>query len=382
VDDPVRNGWYERRSSTADGLEDLVTSAEYREKRRRLLDLLDAQALDALVLRRPANLSWYSGGGRFHIVSTPEIAVADLVVTRAGEQLVTTANEAERLREEELGNLSVELVVLPWTQDRREALPTGARVGYDLPMQGDRDVSHLVELTRRSLTSVEVDRFRTLGRDSAMALTEACTAIQPRHTEQDAAAYAAAALLKRSIDPIVLLVAGEERLPHYRHPLPTTALLGRIAMVVVCARRGGLVASLTRLVSFGRLPDHANSVHARLLEIDSVFLQATKPGRAISDVFRDGVAAYERQGFSPDEWQRHHHQGGPTGYEPRDFLADFESDSPVEVHQAFAWNPTVSGTKSEDTILAGNDGPEILTADPCWPSSIVAGLPRPLVLER
>jgi Xaa-Pro dipeptidase len=359
-----------------------MTSAEHLEKRRRLLNLLDAEALDAVVLRRPANLSWYSGGGRFHIVATPEVAVADLVVTRAGEQLVTTANEVERLREEELGNLNAELVVLPWTQATREALPTDARVGYDLPMQGDHDVSHLVEQARRSLTSAEMDRFRTLGRDSAMALTEACTAIQPRHTEHDAAAHAAAALLKRSIDPIVLLVAGEERLPRYRHPLPTTAPLGRVAMVVVCARRQGLVASLTRLVSFGRLPDETSSVHARLLEIDSVFLQATKPGRAIKDVFRDGVAASDRlPRFTGDEWQRHH-QGGPTGYEPRDFLADFESDSPVEVHQAFAWNPTVTGAKSEDTILAGNDGPEILTADACWPSRIVAGLSRPLVLER
>lgn len=264
--------------------------------------------------------------------------MADLVVTRAGEQLVATANEAERLNEEALGNLNAELVVLPWTQATREALPTGARVGYDLPMPGDRDVAHLVEQVRRSLTSAEMDRFRTLGRDSAMALTEACTAIQPRHTEHDAAAHTASALLKRSIDPIVLLVAGEERLPHHRHPLPTTAPLGRIAMVVVCARRHGLVASLTRLVSFGRLPDETNSLHARLLEIDAVFLQATKPGRAVKEVFRDGVAAYERHGFTRDEWKRHH-QGGPTGYEPRDFLADFESDSPVEVHQAFAWNP-------------------------------------------
>jgi Xaa-Pro dipeptidase len=177
-----------------------------------------------------------------------------------------------RLSEEELGNLNVELVVLPWTHATREALPTGARVGYDLPMPGDRDVSHLVEQRRRSLTSTEIDRFRTLGRESAMALTEACTAIQPRHTEHDAAAHAAAALLKRSIDPIVLLVAGEERLPHHRHPLPTTAPLGRIAMVVACARRHGLVTSLTRLVSFGRLPDETGWVHARLLEIDAGFL--------------------------------------------------------------------------------------------------------------
>ncbi|HLM22616.1 MAG TPA: hypothetical protein VK390_13970 [Propionibacteriaceae bacterium] len=32
--------------------------------------------LIAVVLRRRANLSWYSGGGRFHIVATPEVAVA------------------------------------------------------------------------------------------------------------------------------------------------------------------------------------------------------------------------------------------------------------------------------------------------------------------
>jgi Xaa-Pro aminopeptidase len=358
-----------------------MSSAEYLEKRRRLVDMLDAQRLDAVVLRRPANLAWYSGGGRFHIVATPEMAVADLIITRSAEQLVTTANEAQRLSEEELGHLEVEMVVLPWTQDRRTALPSGARVGYDLPMQGDRDVSHLVQRARQSLTWAEIERFRKLGRDSAMALTEACTAIQPRHTEHDAAAQAAAALRKRSIDPIVLLVAGEERLPHHRHPLPTTAPLGRIAMVVVCARRQGLIASLTRLVSFGRLPAETSSVHARLLEIDAVFLRATRPGRAINEVFREGVEAYGHHGFSRDEWQRHH-QGGPTGYEPRDFLADFESDAPVEVNQAFAWNPTVPGVKSEDTILAGNEGPEVLTLDACWPSKTVAGIPRPLVLER
>jgi hypothetical protein len=64
------------------------------------------------------------------------------------------------------------------------------------------------------------------------------------------------------------------------------------------------------------------------------------------------------------------------------FSRTFNLNSAVEVHQAFAWNPTVAGAKSEDTILAANDGPEILTVDACWPSRIVAGLARPLILER
>ena len=54
----------------------LMTSGGYPERRRRLLYLLSAQDLDAVVLRRRANLSPYSGGGRFHIVATPEAATA------------------------------------------------------------------------------------------------------------------------------------------------------------------------------------------------------------------------------------------------------------------------------------------------------------------
>ena len=42
----VRSGWHKRRTSTTDSPVSLMTCAGYREKRRRLLDLLDAQDLD------------------------------------------------------------------------------------------------------------------------------------------------------------------------------------------------------------------------------------------------------------------------------------------------------------------------------------------------
>jgi hypothetical protein len=35
-----------------------MTSAAYSEKRRRVLGLLESQDLEAVVLRRPANVSW------------------------------------------------------------------------------------------------------------------------------------------------------------------------------------------------------------------------------------------------------------------------------------------------------------------------------------
>jgi antitoxin VapB len=355
-------------------------STELAEKRRRLHALLDAEAIDALVLRRPANVAWYSCGGRTHVVATPEVGVADVVVRREGDQVVTSVNEAERMLTEELAGLDAGFRVVPWSGDRDAALPARG-AGTDSPFGDARDLAGAVEAARRALTGAECDRYRALGRDAAAALTEGAQALEPGLSEHEAAAQVAAPLLARGIDPIVLLVAGEERLPHHRHPLPTAAPVGRLAMVVVCARRHGLVASLTRFVSFGPLQPQVRDAYERLLRVDAAFAHATVPGRSVGDAFSAGTAAYAAHGFGADEWQLHH-QGGPTGYEPRDYLATAAATAPIEPGQAFAWNPSAPSIKSEDTILAWPEGPEVLTVDPAWPTALVDGLARPLVLER
>jgi Xaa-Pro aminopeptidase len=355
--------------------------SELAEKRRRLRAILDAESLDALVLRRPANLAWLSCGGRTHVVAVQETAVAAVVVSRDGEEVVAPVNEAPRLEEEELAALDARFRPVPWDADLDAELPTGERIGTDTPSAGRRDVSAAVVAARRSLTPEEADRYRTLGRDAAEALTATLGAASPEWTEHEAAAQTARACLERGIDPIVLLVAGADRLPRHRHPLPTAGPLGRLAMVVVCARRAGLVASLTRVVSFGGLGPELTDVQERLLRVDVAFNRATRAGATVGDVFRAGTAAYGEHGFDPDEW-RLHHQGGPTGYEPRDELATGDSEAVVEPRQAFAWNPSVPSLKCEDTVLATDGPPELLTVDDAWPTETVAGLMRPVVLER
>lgn len=356
-------------------------SDERAEKRRRMLALLDAERLEAVVLRRPGNVAWYSCGGRTHVVATPEVGVADVVVRREGDEVVTAINEAPRLEAEELAPLAASFRVLPWSADRAAALPSGPRVGADSPLPGTRDVGAAVEGARRALTEPEVERYRRLGRDAAEALTEASLALEPTWSEHAAAAAVAAAVVARGADPVVLLVAGEGRLPRHRHPLPTDASLGRIVMLVACARRHGLIASLTRLVAFAPLAPALADAHARLLRVDATFNRLTIPGARVGDVFAAGAAAYEAEGFGRDEW-RLHHQGGPTGYESRDYVADAASAPAVEDAQAFAWNPSAPSLKSEDTVLVRPDLPEVLTVDPAWPTTSVDGLERPLVLVR
>jgi hypothetical protein len=40
----------------------------------------------------------------------------------------------------------------------------------------------------------------------------------------------------------------------------------------------------------------------------------------------------------------------------------------VQPFQAFAWNPSITGTKSEDTIIATPQGPEIISLSPGLPT--------------
>ena len=118
-------------------------------------------------------------------------------------------------------------------------------------------------------------------------------------------------------------------------------------------------------------------------QVDATFLAATRPVQVLGQVFRRATAAYAETGFA-DEWQWHH-QSGPAGYEPREYIAASESQDVVQAGQVSAWNPSIAGTKSEDTILVTAAGPEVLTAIDGWPllSEAVgnAEYARPTILE-
>jgi len=61
-----------------------------------------------------------------------------------------------------------------------------------------------------------------------------------------------------------------------------------------------------------------------------------------------------------NQWH-YHHQGGMAGYNSREFKATMQCEEKVAINQAYAWNPSIAGTKSEDTILITKDGPVIVT---------------------
>jgi antitoxin VapB len=189
--------------------------------------------------------------------------------------------------------------------------------------------------------------------------------IKPGQSEYQIAGLLAAEAEKRGVQVTVNLIATDERAFDYRHPLPTAKTLDRYAMLILCGRKWGLVCSITRLIHFGVLSNELKEKSEAVSKVDAAFIAATRPGARIGDIFETGVQAYGAVGF-PNEWKLLH-QGGPAGFEPREYYALPDSPDHTEVGQAYAWNPSITGTKSEDTILIGEEENEILTTIKGWP---------------
>lgn len=346
-------------------------TAEREVKRRRIAAIREDAGGGAVVLTSHEALSWYLGGARTHV----SLAGPPVLAVRAGDdgdRLFVAANEADRLIAEELDPADAERIVrVPWDRSVIAAASgTDAGAGPGARVVAEADVAAALRAARAELLPEEADRYRALGRDVAEVLTDVAAVLTSRWRERDAAAEVARALVGRGIDPLVVLVAGEERLPH-RHPLPTDGPLGDRAMIVVCGRRHGLIANATRWVGRPGADDE------RILAVEAAFFAATRAGVRLDEAFAAGCRGYADAGFAPDEWTRHH-QGGPTGYAGRDPRATSKTVDLVSARHAFAWNPSAPGAKVEDTVIVSATGIEVVTVDPRWPVTTVAGLARPV----
>lgn len=363
-------------------------SEEFAFKRARAAALIAAQGLGGLVLGRSASWSWAMCGREANVALNSEEAVAVLVLTPQRDYLVANQIEMPRLLAEELGDLPFEPVVFPWYEPgRRDALiaelVTGP-VGADVVVAGARLLVPQIAALRSVLTVDEQVRLRLLGRATGAAVESAARAIVPGMSEYEIAGVLASETWCRGATPVVTLIAVDDRVHRFRHPCATGRRMERYAMLVLCARRGGLIVSATRLVHVGPVPDVLQARARACAQVDAAVMAATRPGVSFGAVFARLQAAYAAVGYD-GEWV-YHHQGGLAGYENREVVAMPSQDVIVRVGQAYAWNPSIAGVKSEDTILIDADGYEVVTATNDWPMYDVVvdggrGV-RPAILER
>ncbi len=338
-------------------------------KEERLRRLMEVEKLDAIILTNQNNFAWFTCGGDNHVVTSQEAGVASIVVTPDTKYIVTSNIEAARIIDEEVSGQGFVLRESPWhtggIPKEIENIVGGDKAASDNGICGLPDINDKIAELRWCLTPAEIDRYRQLGKSTEAAMNIVCRSLKSGITENEIAGRIASELYTVGITPIVLLIAADERIQKYRHPINTKKKVNRYVMNVVCARKWGLIISCTRLVHFGPLSLELRKKHDAVVRIDTAFNLNTGINRPINEIFMAGVKEYDATGYT-DEWKLHH-QGGPTGYAGRDFIATPDEKRKVCPNQAFAWNPSITGTKSEDTILVTENGIEWLSLSTDWP---------------
>lgn len=362
---------------------------EIEEKERRVREFIKSKGLKGLLLKRQANFSWLTCGGLNLVGIATEVGAATLLITEDSKFVISNNIEAPRMaHEEHLEKQGFSIKTFPWFEDQEvsiiKELIGDAPLGSDVPFPNAQALTEDIARLRYSFTPEEIERYRWLGEKTSLALEK--TMMQTKKGEKESAVVGRLCkeIWKDRIDPITLMSAADERVSKFRHPIPTEKKIQKYLMVSVNARKWGLIVSLTRFVHFGRIPRELKKKYEANVFIDCTMMAHTRPGILARDVLQKGVDAYREKGF-PEEWKLHH-QGGSIGYTGRDYRTHSKTPDVIQENQAFTWNPSLTGTKSEDTLLATSEGPEMITRPLIYPtlSMKVAGVSfnRPAILEK
>lgn len=353
----------------------MPNQSEIEVKTARIVEVLSQNSLDGVLLNGQHNFAWITGGGSNGVDLSRDNGVASILITKTGKRYLVTNNiEKERLLAEEADKDLFEAAEFSWQNEKSGKVTAltlarelaGERIATDIPMFAEAAaIEAKIAPCRYSLTEAEIERARVLGRDSGRAMIEAICSICSGDTERTIAELLRSELAKSGITSVVTLVAADDRIAAFRHPLPTNKTFKETALLVTCAKRGGLILSLSRIVCHGDVPDDLRRRTEAAAFVNAALLDATREGATGKSLYEVAANAYEHVGYA-DEINLHH-QGGAAGYRTREWVIHPESREVVQKDQLFAWNPSITGTKVEETALATDKGIETLTSSPDIP---------------
>lgn len=339
-------------------------------KLTRVRSLLEKLSLDAIYIKRQDNFAWLSCGG-INYVGLGEMGNCGLLVTCDSTYAITNNIEGARMRDEEhLEDMGFHICEGSWCDNGFETqtlqkLAKNGKIGfdYDSPL-GDNVLSD-IRLLRFSLTDAELVRYRRGGYLASLAIEETAASIRPGESELEIIGRLYKVIREHDLDIASAMCAADERIYNYRHPVATAKRIRERVQLGGNMRYKGLIICCSRYVNFVPVSKELARQYKDNAEIDCTFIANTKPGMSWQHPFLAGKAAYEQRGYGEEFYK--HHQGGPIGYQPRDYRVDFSHKDIIADNQAFCWNPSITGTKCEDTIIATSNGPEFISRPIIFP---------------
>lgn len=346
-----------------------------------LQELLQRNGWRGILLNRIDNFAMATGGARNYVSTQADLGACGIFIQDDGTlHYAGNSIESTRVMDEELASPTCMANPFLWFED---SPASWCRKNFDGTLVSDdgslgENVDGALAGLRSILLPDECENYRRLGADAAKAMEATLRTIEVGMSETEISARLIYEGQRLGCRVSVSLVAADDRIARYRHPLPTLPgspheqHVKRYVMVVGGIQRDGLVVSLTRFKVVDTLPDGIADAYGRICAVDARMQQATRPGQHLGDVFTACQKAYTEFGFEANEWHNHH-QGGSTGYAGRTSkgapgatfpcldqqwvaIAREKLGADITVSSAFAWNPSAPGVKSEDTFLLHEDG--------------------------
>lgn len=322
---------------------------------------------DGVLLGRRNNYAWVSGGAKNHVLSSAETGIAYYVIRREGLELIADSSDLARM-ETEQNPLGAEGVLVPWYEsvdEYVEQMAAGKIYVSDTGVGGTKNVQSELMALRMRLSDAEVGKYREIGALCAKIVEGVCKEAKAGDTEEEIACRLKCRCLENGVSPDCVLVGADERILNYRHPMPTDKKAKNSLMVVLGGEKYGLNISMTRMVYFSDVPGEIRERYEKTAYIFACMQCMMTEGRTYGDYFAGVQRLYREAGYD-GEWQMHH-QGGPTGYACREFTAAPGMTEVMHAQTAYAWNPTIQGTKCEETTYFDGENTETFTATADWP---------------
>ncbi len=326
-------------------------------KVERIREILKNRGYDALEINSQVNFSYVTGGrGFIGLAST--VSCGSLIITPQKVILVSENIESERLYVEQLNQEPfIEKKACFWDEpEKRTEFIKELKEQYNLASEDD--IATELFMLRTVMTSWDSECIQKLSIEAARVLEEICKGLAVGVSDYALAGQISKALWERNIEPITILIGFDERALAYRHPVMHGAVLKNYALVGICARRNGMITSISRDVLI-KADALMIEKHRKCACVNAMFLNGLQMGERLGAVYQKAIDVYAQEGFLGEE--KLHHQGGLTGFVPRELKAVRQSNHVIRENEVYAFNPTIQGAKVEDTVMTTKDGVRNLT---------------------
>jgi Xaa-Pro aminopeptidase len=336
-----------------------------------LREIMDAQGIDGIYISKQEHFAWITAGGDNIVTRFVEGGVCAILITMEGRYFICNNIETQRMKDEEkLDQLGFEPLTMWWYEDRTlefvdKLIGPGAVLAADIPLQGSMDATSILLAMEKTLCDNEVGRYIHLGEVFANTIEPFMETIRPGDTEMEIAGRLGARMWENGLEPVLLLVAADDRIYKYRHPIPTEKPLEKFLMISCNARYKGLVTKITRMLHFGKVPVELQEQYRQTAAIENAMALASEPGVDELTPFELAKRMYADFGY-PEMWKVHH-QGGPQSYTNGFYLISPENHDIIRLHQCYGYNPSITGTKTEDGFVVTEDGPLFITYPVTFP---------------